>query len=132
MKPAIPSLSVNGWIKDSRNILLKLYEYFLTSEFSQSNIYLNEIASLKYIIKKSNNPDEIVVIIKETLETMYTRYFQSVIVTVDYELVDSTDVYKINIDVIDDENKTYSLNRETSITKNNIITMDQQQIDIRK
>jgi len=39
MANVVPHLSRNGFIADNDSILTKLYEYFLTSEYSQSNTY---------------------------------------------------------------------------------------------
>lgn len=98
MNKVLPSLSVdNGWVSDPDTIMQKLFEIFLSCDFSQSNY--GDASSFKYIL---NLPDLEPVgradAIKKSLENLYSEYFDSVTVTVDYETTDEVVVvYKVDI-----------------------------------
>ena len=131
MGASIPHLSVNGFKSNSEQILLKLFEYFLTSEYSQSNIYHGDIASLKYILQNEYEVNTIKNSISKTLDTMYRRYFDNVDVLVTMEESDSETSYIINITIIDSKNNTYKLNNSIATTENNITNMDKLMSDLR-
>ena len=59
MVKSIPHLSTTGWMKNPELIIVKLYEYFLLSDYSQSNSYLTHIASLKYILQNHSDTYDI-------------------------------------------------------------------------
>jgi len=132
MAGSIPHLSVEGWIKNSEQKLLKLFEYFLTSEYSQSNIYYGNIASLKYILQNATEVNEIKNDISKSLYSMYGRYFSNVDVTVDIVEKDSVVEYYINVVVIDENNNTYRLDKSILVTDNNIKNMDDLMSGIRE
>lgn len=57
-------------------MLQKLFDYFLLSDYSQTNLYRGNVASLKYILL--NEPtDTLLDNVKSSLYAMYNRYFES-------------------------------------------------------
>ena len=122
---AIPSLSTVGWTKDYNEIMKKLYVYFITSEYSQSNSYYGEIASLKYILQSHSEAEDIKLAIQRVLLNMYDRYFDNVDVVVDIIQTDSTTSYTINIIAIASDGLTYKLNKTIQTDANRtIINLD--------
>ena len=122
---AIPSLSTVGWTKDYNEIMKKLYVYFITSEYSQSNSYYGEIASLKYILQSHSEVEDIKLAIQRVLLNMYDRYFDNVDVVVDIIQTDSTTSYTINIIAIASDGLTYKLNKTIQTDANRtIINLD--------
>jgi len=132
MAGSIPHLSVEGWIKNSEQKLLKLFEYFLTSEYSQTNIYFGNIASLKYILQNATEVQEIKEDISKSLYNMYERYFTNVDITVDINENGNSVEYYVNIVVIDENDNTYRLDKSIMVTDNNIKNMDELMSGIRE
>ena len=122
---AIPSLSTVGWTKDYNEIMKKLYVYFVISEYSQSNSYYGEIASLKYILQSHSEVEDIKLAIQKVLLNMYDRYFDSVDITVDIIETDTSVSYSVNIIAIASDGITYKLNKTIQTDANRtIINLD--------
>jgi len=122
---AVPSLSTVGWTKDYNEIMKKLYVYFIISEYSQSNSYYGEIASLKYILQSHSEVEDIKLAIQRTLLSMYDRYFDSVDVVVDVIQTDTSTSYTINIIAIASDGITYKLDKTIQTdTNRTIINLD--------
>ena len=122
---AIPSLSTVGWTKNYNEIITKLYIYFITSEYSQSNSFYGKIASLKYILQNHSGVEEIKLAIQRMLVSMYERYFENVDVIVDVMESDNITIYTLNIIAIANDGITYKLDKliETD-SKNTIRNLD--------
>ena len=122
----LPTLNANGWTTNDASIFLKLFEYFLTSQYSQSVTYIGNIASLKYIVQMSNSQYDIQNAINTTLSDMYKRFYS--LVNIDVE-IDDTVIgeigYIINIDVINEQGKSYGLSNIIRTVDNNIVNMDE-------
>jgi len=105
--------------------LQKIYDYFLLSDYSQTNIYRGNITSLKYILINKPN-DDLLEEIKNQLTTMCIRYFESPLfkqtlneLYVEPEFIkeDNNLLYlDITITAIVDE-KTYRINNSTNLHK---------------
>jgi len=122
---SIPSLSTVGWTKDYNEIIQKLYVYFIVSEYSQSNSYYGEIASLKYILQSHSDIEDIKLAIQKVLLNMYDRYFDSVDITVDIIETDTSVSYSVNIIAIASDGITYKLNKTIQTDANRtIINLD--------
>jgi len=119
---SIPSLSTVGWTKDYNEIVQKLYMYFIVSEYSQSNSYYGEIASLKYILQSHSEIEDIKLAIQKALLNMYDRYFDSADVVVDIIETDNSVSYATNIIAIASDGETYKLNKTIQTDANNTIT----------
>lgn len=125
MSNAIPSLSINGFITNNNSIMVKLYEYFLTSEYSQSNTFYGEIASLKYILQHYTGLEEIKVAIREALTTMYLRYFATVIVDVTISETDSKTTYLVDMVVTDSKGTVNKLTNSIRSVGDALVNIDQ-------
>ena len=122
---AIPSLSTVGWTKNYNEIMGKLYIYFVISEYSQSNSFYGNIASLKYILQNHSDVEEIKLAIQRSLISMYERYFSNVDIIVDITETETTIAYALNIIATGEDGITYKLNKiiETD-SKNTIRNLD--------
>lgn len=98
-KYSIPTLSVEGWTSNKNAQMGKLFEYFLASEYSQSNTFYGGISSLKYILANHNEPFDISEEIKKSLIKLYENYYDtiSVDVKVDEETSETEIDFAINI-----------------------------------
>jgi O-acetylhomoserine/O-acetylserine sulfhydrylase-like pyridoxal-dependent enzyme len=100
-KRIVPTLSTDNFISEPILKLDVLYAYFLSSEFSQSNTYKDNISSLKYLMQKNTGDTSgLVSDIISTLTTFLKRYFTEV--NVFAELIDTT-VIGVSIQVKDSE-----------------------------
>lgn len=91
MKSCVPSLTTDGFVTNKRMIFYKVWEYFLASEFSQSNLFRGQVASVKYVIGTASN----ITIVKQaegTLKKLFERYFDNV--TVDCYIVDTNAAFQ--------------------------------------
>lgn len=107
-----PTLSTDGWVYDSIHIGDRLMSDFFLSEFSQTALYPNEVASLPYIIElNKESPDRVAGAIQNRLTTYFSRYFTNVTVETNYKL-DAENSIKasvfIFIEYTDTDGKTHS------------------------
>ena len=125
MNSTIPSLPLDGWIENKHLQMRKLWEYFMTSEYSQSNTFYGDIASLKYILAISNPRTNLVTNLESALGRLYSKYFDKVNpdVTIDGSQDDKW-IVKIAITCIDD-NTSYYLNRELTYSNGKIEKYEQ-------
>lgn len=124
MVNVIPSLSVNGFTRDGDLIMIKLYEYFLTSEYSQSNTFYKEIASLKYILQKHTGLEDLKVAIREALTTMYLRYFSTVTVVVTITEKSNSTTYVVDITSTDSNGVVRKLDNTIQSVGGALINID--------
>ena len=96
--PGRPMLSINTTYTTNPNELMAIcFKDFLITDFSQTTNLRGEICSLKYILSNYADKYEIRDAIKNTLEKLYSNYFENVLVIVDMEDGESTVSYTINI-----------------------------------
>lgn len=116
MTPTIPSLQVDGFVVNKNAILVKLFEYFLTSDYSQSTTFRGDIASLKYLIATYESTFELKNDIISTLTRLYGAYFKTPLINVEILEADDTSVIKYVIDIKcwGDDEVLYSLSKEIS------------------
>lgn len=96
--PGRPMLSINTTYTTNPNELMAIcFKDFLITDFSQTTNLRGEICSLKYILSNYSDKYEIRDAIKNTLEKLYSNYFENVLVIVDMEDGESTVSYTINI-----------------------------------
>jgi len=121
---ALPTLSPEGFTTNKAIIMLKLYEYFLTSEYSQSNTFFTNIASLKYILNEAKDVNELQAMCVAALDSMYVRYYQSV--TIDVTVADDLSKAAITVNVVatDYDGTVYKLNELIRTANNKIINME--------
>jgi len=124
---ALPTLSPVGFITNRTLMMAKLYEYFISSEHSQSNTFFGEVVSLKYILSEAANLPELQDMTVTALTKMYSKYFASVAVDITVTSTDNTMSISVNIRTVDDAAKTYQLSEIVNVTDNNITNHDIQQ-----
>ena len=116
MADVIPTLTLDGFVSNKKAQMVKLFEYFLASDKSQSNVF-NNVQSLKYILTKHKNNGDIKLELDKALQELYGTHFTSV--TPDVRIIDVPNTSTINIYInvkCTYEDKTYELVREVSST----------------
>ena len=84
MSTALPTLTMAGFVHHPQAILIKLYEYFLTSNYSQSITYFGKISSLPYIIRDCGSDlEELKYQIRETFGDMVENYLTQLTIKLD-------------------------------------------------
>lgn len=108
-----PSLSSDGFVEDRSILSKKLFEMFLASDRSQSNF--KDAQSLKYILNTETIDDyEKNEAIRKSLVTLFTPYFDDIIISVGNDTNDENVTYfDIKIDAVYNSN-TYSINESIS------------------
>lgn len=85
----VPSLSTSKTITNPTLKVEKLLEYFVASVKDQSNFFMENISSLKYLVfTYSDSPMRFKEEVVSALETYYKRHFNSVAISI--ELNNST------------------------------------------
>jgi hypothetical protein len=116
----IPTLSTHYDLTPTQT-LKKLFDYFIIANFSQSTMYYGNISSLKYIMLKEKE-DALLESVKESLYTLYRRYFESsdkvlndITVEVTYDAVPETSLHylKIRVEVTLDD-VLFSINTDVN------------------
>jgi hypothetical protein len=115
MAEAIGSLSDKGWIHDVKPKADKLMGYYMTSNYSQSNLFFGEIVSLpKQIQEHNSDPVALRELIRSDLERILGRFYDSVSVDVSTSLANQDDPGRLNVTVqalVAQDGQTYSLGR---------------------
>ena len=131
-----PTVSTRGIMENDDGILNMLFAYFITSEFSQTFFYDDQVASLKYLISKyGNDEDTFKTKIIESLKKLYERYEYTdtdvtVILTRDNE---NNSIMYIKIDIITfNESKELQLSRTLSVDSDKIIYFNNHLEDLYK
>jgi len=101
----VPSLSTSKTIVDPMLKCEKLMEYFIASLRDQSNLFVNNISSLKYLVYTySHIPLTFKEEVASTLKTYFLRYFTEIEVSVELnstiEIQDVIRVTSIGIKII--------------------------------
>ena len=123
MSNVIPSLSLDEWVSDEYGILIKLFEFFITCNKSQSVFYYNEIYSLKKAVSYGYEPEKIINEIKSTLTSLYLTYFERVDVFVTPMNSNSDDSFiYLNVDLVayTKDNNSYRLTRRIKTSNGDI------------
>lgn len=124
---ALPTLSVDGFLTTKAGIMIKLYEYFMASDYSQSNTFLGDIASMKYIAATATDINELTAMTKDALEKMYLRYFPTVVVEITpYDRPNNMEVV-VDIVATDDTGVTHTLKNSIKTVNNVIVDYGMQQ-----
>lgn len=126
MNPTVPALQVDGFVVNKDAILVKTFEYFLTSDYSQSTTFRGGVASLKYLIANYEDTYSLKNDIISSLTRMYGAYFKTPLINVDIVETDDTAVIKYIIDVKcwDDDGVMHSLSKEITEYAKQILNYD--------
>ncbi len=124
MANPVGSLSEKGWINDVKPKADKLIGYYLTSNYSQSNLFRGEIVSLpKQVQEHGNDPVALRELIRTDLERMLGRSFDSVNVDVNTDQPNADDPGRLNITLralVVQDGQTYSLGRLVESSKGQV------------
>lgn len=128
MTSCLPTLTLDGFVTNKQIMFYKIWEYFLTSEHSQSNTF--NVASYKYIMAtafENSDTQSIARSMEGALESLYKKYYDNV--KVDCETVDDTETntlkVRISITVSDNGGSTYRLARELENTNGELKNYDE-------
>ena len=109
----IPSLTVDGFINNKKIQMGKLFEYYLASDYSQSNTFNGQVCSLKYVLAMNNDTESIKKAIAVDLETLYGSHFDKIESNILVVEPEGTGKMNVHIDLIAyHNNETYTLTKE--------------------
>jgi len=121
---AVPTLSLDGFVTNKEIMMIKLYEYFLCSDYSQSNTFYGTVVSLKYILSEAKDGVELKGMVDEALSLMYESYFRAVTVDSVVSETDNKIKLDVNIRCLDDNDITHNLSKSLDVVDNNIVGFD--------
>lgn len=128
MKSVVPTFTTSGFVSDINIMLVKIYEYFITSQKSQSSSFYTDIISLPYILQVNGNDfDNITSECISSLKKVCSEYWSNVTVDASISKIDnngneSNNLF-INIEVTED-GKTYYLDKSITIKESKVVGMD--------
>ncbi len=122
----IPTLSMAGFVSDVPTMIDRMLAYYLTSDYSQSNIFQGQILSLqKQIQAYQHNLLTLSTKVREDLEGYFSPNFDGMTIQVRSDLPNAEDPNRINLTinaVLVKDGVSYSLGKlietQHSITKN--------------
>lgn len=125
----IPSLTEEGWVKSSKNILAYNLAHYILSDAAQSIAFHGNIINLpETYYLHINDPISMASAIKSDLERLLGRYFISTDVVTDIKEINAKNfAILIFASVIDNENIKHELTRVTEVSSSgirNIIEMN--------
>jgi len=129
MNNVLPTLTLDGYLDSVEIMMTKLFEYFVTSEYSQTKLFYTNISSLPYLVRDAGpDLDKLEDSVKETLTKLYSRFWNNVTVFVNVKdkKISSTKhktIIDIDIEVIHN-NRTYTLNKSAEVTDNKVRKLD--------
>lgn len=124
MAIVVPTLSRDGYISNVEDTMRKIFEYYLVSQYSQSDTFRGEVVSITYDLEMGNNVGDKRDNINRSLSKLFTRYFFNP--TIDVNIDTSKEpiiIITIKVTVIIN-NKTYILSNTVSSQKNIITSID--------
>ena len=121
---AIPTLSVDGFTTNKQLMMTKLFEYFKSSDYSQSNLFLGNVQSLKYIISIAKDSTELKELTEQALTNLYSSYYPKV--AVDATIDETANNISVTADITcqDDLGNSYKLSQLVRVIDNNIVGYD--------
>jgi hypothetical protein len=86
MTVMLPTLSTKGWLDPKEHPLVvanQLLSHFLCSDYSQTQIYLNSVSSLSWVMNATPGTNsDIEKSLADTLQVYFSKYFDTVFVDV--------------------------------------------------
>lgn len=109
----VPTLSEDGWENDPVKMGDILISHFFISDYSQTQVYTGQVASLPYIVQQNqSNLSGLFSDITSVLTRYLSRYFQNVIVEVNQNTqysVGSSIAINLFVSYVGSDGKTYTL-----------------------
>lgn len=115
VKKPVPSLSNAGWLNEIQDKADKLLSYYLTTEYSQTHIYMDKVVSLAYhIAHYFKSPLDLRQKMTQDLEAYFGRYFEKCLVDIQIvEMEESNSRLDIQLEIfVTEDGKTYSVGKE--------------------
>lgn len=123
MIKAVPTLSGDGFATDIRVKADALIAYYFASDFSQSNVFRENVISLAYQVQQlGNNPTELKRAIEMSTEEYLGSHFDTASVQV--SIPDTTDAaqYEIVFDaVVTQDDLKYSVGKLVEVQNNRVV-----------
>lgn len=121
----MPTLTSAGWISDPINKLSRLFDYFLTTEKSQSYFFKDNILSFQEYIKSlQHDPVLLASRLETSLGAQLNKYFDTASVAISSQSPGPDGRYDIKFDIVITENNTsYSLGRVLEIKGSEIVNI---------
>jgi len=130
----VPTLSVDGWVKDNQLIVIKLFEHYLAADANQSNLFANKIKSLKYVLLNYKEPYDISKAITEDLKVIYGKHYNNISVEVTAK-EDPVDAGRLIIEVsiiVTLPNETIVLSKAIKAYNGNVENFNELASELRK
>lgn len=115
MSQVIPSLSLAGFINDLPSMVDRMLSYYLTSEYSQSNLFNGRVLSLQKQMQAYQHDDNL---LRSSVREELTEYFAGICdipsVEVTTEFPNPEDPSRINLTVsvvVTKDGKSYSVGK---------------------
>lgn len=124
---SLPTLTPAGWVSDVVSMAVKLMDYFLVTERSQSHMYRGNITSMTYLVQQhGSQPEALADVARTQLQNHLSRYFDEVQVNTSVDGFDRSDGrYNLTIDVLlSKDGKQYSLGRLLEIGETKILSVN--------
>ena len=113
--PLFPSLSEDGWITSSQQQGDYLFAQFFASDYSQTQLYLGEVASMAWVIQETQGDvSRTCMLLRDTLQKYFQRYFPRTTVEVNEIQSDpptSSASLRIYLSYTDQEGTEYIIGR---------------------
>lgn len=103
-------LNRDGIITDRSAIMESLFIYWLCSSTMDSTIFTDTIASASFDMAQTDNIEDSLVAIQETLRSLYSSYFDSVVVDTTTTEEDGVVYITVNVKAVY-EKQTYELKK---------------------
>lgn len=115
MSQVVPSLSLSGFVSDVPTMIDLMFSYYLTSDYSQSNVFNGRIISLQKQMQQYQH-DEITLIqkVREELEGYFQSVVDSATVEVTTAIPNPEDPNRLNLRLsalLVKDGKSYSVGR---------------------
>lgn len=115
MKTTVPTLSLSGFVQDLPTMIDYMFSYYLTSDYSQSNLFRGQVVSLQKQIQQYQHSDiELTRRIREELEGYFNSVVDDANIEVSTDRPVPEDPNRINISlsaILIKDGKQYSVGR---------------------
>lgn len=115
MTQVVPSMSLSGFVSDVPTMIDYMFAYYLTSDYSQSNLFHGNIVSLQKQIQQYQHSEiELTTRVREELEGYFKTIVDDATIDVSTDRPNPDDPNRINLRlsaVLIKDGKSYSVGR---------------------
>lgn len=115
MTQVVPSMSLTGWVSDVPTMIDLLFSYYLTSDYSQSNLFQGRIVSLQKQMQQYQHDETLLVqSVREELEGYFKSVVDDATVEVSTDTPNPDDPNRLNLRlsaILVKAGKSYSVGR---------------------